>query len=65
MCVNQRSIPKGTVLIKIGLWNLPHKDLKVDQGKIGHHILQAKLSLPQTSMALWLGQLEQEEVVES
>ena len=58
MCVNQSNIPKGSVLVKIELWNLPLKDLKVDQEKMGHHILQIKLALPQTNLVLQLSLLE-------
>ena len=64
MCVNQSNTPKGIVQIKIGLWNLSLKDLKVDQEKMGYHLHQVKLDLHQPTLVLQPCLVEQEKVVE-
>ena len=63
MCVNQRNTQKGSVQIKIELWNPPLKDLEVDQEKVGHHLHQVKLALHQPTLVLQPCLLEHEEVV--
>ena len=52
MCVNQSNTQKGIVLIRIGLWNLSLKDLKVDQKMIRHQLLQTKPALNQTILVI-------------